>query len=331
MHPVLFEIPGTDFPIRSFGVFVALGFLLAVWLWGKVLARHGADPENDPDRASNVGAWILVGVVGGARLFYGAVETVRYVTADKTPAIERYLEADDRGRAIGSLLAEAETDEERRAIQVELDEARRIAVGYAFTRDPLELLYIWKGGLVMYGGFFGAILLGVYAARKNGLHPWNALDTGLVCAFVGQSLGRWSCLLVGDDYGSIVPEGKEGLPFPLTITVPSSEWLANNPESLFAPELAGEVLWATQVWMSLNALLVAAVGYLVLRRKPAPGVVTGVVFLLYGVTRFVIEMFRGDEVRGVWFDGAISTSQLIAIPGALFGLWLILRMRKRAA
>ena len=113
----------------------------------------------------------------------------------------------------------------------------------------------------MYGGFAGAMLLGTWAARRAGLHPWNALDTALVGGFVGLAVGRWGCLLVGDDYGRIVPEKYAHLPFPLTIRVPSLEWLTAHPKSLFDDGLAGKVLWATQPWMSLNALAVAGVAF----------------------------------------------------------------------
>ena len=35
--------------------------------------------------------------------------------------------------------------------------------------------------------------------------------------------------------------------------------------------------------------------------------------LAYGMTRFVIEFFRGDVARGSIFNGALSTSQFIAL------------------
>ena len=41
MYPVLFEIPGVGFPLRSFGVLVATGFLVGLWLWGRSLRRFG--------------------------------------------------------------------------------------------------------------------------------------------------------------------------------------------------------------------------------------------------------------------------------------------------
>jgi len=162
MHPVLFEIPGLGFPLRTFGVLVASGFLFAVWLWGKYLTRFGRDPEGDPARASQVGVWLLVGVLGGARLFYVGVEVTRYLSADTTPGIESYLGATDRGTVARRLALEAPD---------ELERAQELSIGHDLLHDPIQILFLWRGGLVMYGGFLGAVLLGSWAARRHGLDP----------------------------------------------------------------------------------------------------------------------------------------------------------------
>ena len=309
MYPVVFGF------LPSFGLLVATGFLVGVWLWGRLLATHGLDPKEDPQRASDVAIWLLVGVIGGGRLMYVAVETTRYLGAERSEAMEAYLDGD---AARATELSDAEWDT-----------VQHITVGHAFLNDPLKLFFVWEGGLVMFGGMAGAMILGAWAARRRSLNPWNGLDTGLTAGFVGQAIGRWGCLLVGDDYGRVVPEGSEGLPFPIAIRVPSAEWLQANPKSLFDRDLAGEVLWATQIWMSLNALIVAGVAYLVLRRRRHLGTVTGVLLIHYSISRAVIEMFRGDEVRGVWFGGTVSTSQLVAVVGVLVGIAILVTARRR--
>jgi phosphatidylglycerol:prolipoprotein diacylglycerol transferase len=318
VHPVLFEIPGLGWPVPSFGVMVALGFLLATWLWGRFLARYGDDPKGDPERGAQVGTWVLIGVIAGARLLYVGVEVTRYLSADLTPAMARYLDVGERGTAALDPAGAAE-----------IEAARELAVGYDFVHHPVEILFVWKGGLVMYGGFAGALLLGLRAAKRSGLRPWNALDTGLVCGFFGLMVGRIGCFLVGDDYGSVVNEEWAHLPFPITLQVPALAWLEAHPKSMFDHDLAEKTLWATQIWMSVNALCVALVGWWVLRHRRWVGQAAAVIFLQYAVTRFAIECFRGDAIRGVWFGGALSTSQLISIPAALFGLWLLWKNRGR--
>jgi prolipoprotein diacylglyceryltransferase len=325
MHPVLFHVPVLGFPIRTFGALVACGILLAIWIWARLLARHGRDPRADPERASQVALWVVVGVLVGARLFYVLVESARYFAADVTDGMHAYLAAEVRGPLAGVLSKE------------ELEGARRISVGYDFLHDPFKILLIWQGGLVMYGGLFGGILLGLHAARKHGLDPWNGLDTGLTAGFFGLLLGRFGCLFVGDDYGALAAAHEDGWrPLrlanggeigPLTLRVPRLDWLEQNPESLFDHELAGKVLWATQPWMSFNALLLGLVGILWLRRGWRPGVTAALLLLQYSVCRFAIEVYRGDEVRGIWFGGRLSTSQIVSL--ALFGasLWLLARRR----
>jgi len=220
--------------------------------------------------------------------------------------------------------------------------ARKVSVGHDFLADPLKILMIWQGGLVMYGGLVGGILFGLRAARKSGLDPWNALDTGLAAGFVGLLFGRLGCLLVGDDYGRIVPpdfaESLRPITLPnggeigfLTIRVPRLDWLLANSESLFEHELAGQVLWATQPWMSLNAVLCAAAGFLWLRRRTHYGVPAALMLMQYALCRFTIEVFRGDEVRGLWFGGKVSTSQLVSVVILALGAWLLVRRRATPA
>jgi len=314
MHPVLFEIPGLGFPIRSFGVMVAGGIFLAIWLWGKLLERYGDDPEGDPLRGSQVALWIVLGVFVGARLMYVTVEVSRYLATDKAEAVERYLAADTREER--GMASAAMTPEDHQI-------TAKVVGGHDFLHDPFLILMIWKGGLVMYGGLFGGILAGLWAGKRYGLKLANGFDTALTTSFLGLAIGRWGCLLVGDDYGKVVPAGKESLPFPITLKVPDLEWLRANPQSLFDHDLAGQTLWATQVWMSVNAFLLVAVGLFLLKRRRWYGQVGSWLIIQYSITRFLIEMFRGDEVRGVWFDGALSTSQLVSIFGFLLGVTLL--------
>ena len=49
----------------------------------------------------------------------------------------------------------------------------------------------------------------------------------------------------------------------------------------------------------------------------------------YGAGRATIELFRGDAVRGVWFGGTVSTSQLFALIAVVAGAAFLLRDRIR--
>jgi len=278
MHPILFTIPGIDFPVRAFGLMVAAGFLLGTWILGRLVARGSPNPAKDVERYGALPVWVLIGVVLGARILYVIVEISR-----GSPTGQEYL------------------------------------------AQPWKLIAIWEGGLVMYGGMLGGIVGGLLGARRHKIPLWNALDLGLAAAFFGQAVGRVGCLLVGDDYGSLVPERWRHLPFPLTLRVPDPL----PPHSLFGEENAGAVLWATQPMMSVKAILVGLLGLWMLKRRRYAGQAALVMVLAYALLRSAVEVFRGDEIRGLWFAGAISTSQLISIFTGACALLLLLALRKR--
>ena len=278
MHPILFTIPGLDFPIRSFGVMLAAGFLVGSWILGRLAARYGDDPKGDPERFSRVTFWILIGVVLGARALYVLVEIGQ-----------------------GS------------------------EVGHEFTSQPLSMFAVWQGGLVMYGGMIGACTLGLWAAKKEKMRIWHALDLGLIAGMVGLAIGRVGCFLVGDDFGKVVPESCKDLPWPITLHVPNPL----PPASLFGPDNAGKVLWATENWMSMKALLIAFIGWQLLKRRRYGGQVALVIVLLYALLRGTVEFFRGDTIRGLWFGNTISTSQIIGIVMATISGLLLFKFRNR--
>jgi phosphatidylglycerol:prolipoprotein diacylglycerol transferase len=212
-----------------------------------------------------------------------------------------------------------------RLMYVVVEVLRDSPTGQGYLEQPLSMLYFWKGGLVMYGGMAGGILAGVYRMKKLGVRWVHALDMGIVAAFFAQAIGRVGCLLVGDDYGKVVPEQYAHLPFPITVHVPDP-----LPEgSLFELENAGQVLWATQTWMSLNALLLGFIAWRIFKRRRYEGQTTLWIVVLYALGRYVIEMFRGDALRGLWFGGVMSTSQLISVLAGLFALGLLFKNRTR--
>ncbi len=278
MHPILFTIPGVDFPIRSFGVMLAIGFLVGSWVFTKLVEKRVSNPEKDVPRYGQLPVWILIGVVIGARLLYVIVEVSK-----------------------GS------------------------PVGHQYIDKPWTVLAVWEGGLVMYGGLFGGMLAGSWCCFKNDIAIPGAMDVGLVAGFVGYGIGRIGCLLVGDDYGAIVPPEFADWSFPLVLHVPNPL----PPGSLFGDENAGQVLWATQPWMSLNGFLLAALGAFLLKRRHYRGQVSLILIVGYAIDRSIIEHFRGDTLRGVWFGGAISTSQLISIGAGTLALVILLALAKR--
>ena len=66
MWPVVFVIPYLDFPISSFGVMMAAGFLVGTWITAIRMREDGLDPE----LATALLLYVMLGGVAGAKLYY---------------------------------------------------------------------------------------------------------------------------------------------------------------------------------------------------------------------------------------------------------------------
>ncbi len=185
-----------------------------------------------------------------------------------------------------------------------------------FTVHPLEMFMFWKGGLVFYGGLILAVIVSVVYMRKHALPVWKVGDVVAPSIALGQAIGRWGCFFAGCCYGV-----KTDVPWAITFS---------DPRSL-APQ--GIPLHPTQVYLSLNALVIFAILFWLLRRKTFDGQVIWTYGVLYSVGRFIIEYFRGDD-RGYVLEPWLSTSQFIGIfvlGVSVFMLWTLRRRRLSAS
>lgn len=73
MYPELFTIPGTQYTISTFGVMMAIGFLVGYWITKKRMVEVGLDPETAP----NILIWIMLGGVAGSKLYFAIDVSIR--------------------------------------------------------------------------------------------------------------------------------------------------------------------------------------------------------------------------------------------------------------
>ncbi len=181
-----------------------------------------------------------------------------------------------------------------------------------FQHDPVEILRIWHGGLVFYGGFIAALVTALWYIKTRGLSTWKTADILAPPLAFGQFVGRIGCFFAGCCYGKPCE-----LPWAVTFT---------NPESL-APK--GIPLHPTQVYSAINGLLIFVVLMGLRRIKTFEGQIFWFYVLLYGVTRVGIEFFRGDD-RGMLMGGAVSTSQLIGVILAAVATAMLILLKRRS-
>jgi phosphatidylglycerol:prolipoprotein diacylglycerol transferase len=165
-----------------------------------------------------------------------------------------------------------------------------------FSANPFDVFAIWKGGLVFYGGLLAAVPVGIWYVRRHGMPVWKTADIMAPSIALGHAFGRLGCFFAGCCHGSHC----QG-PFCITFTDVHSLAPLNIP------------LFPTQLMESAGEFITFGLLMLLFRYKRFDGQIFGLYLVLYSILRFIIEFFRGDAVRGLYFGGIISTSQIIAI------------------
>src|SRR5437016_8142619 len=186
----------------------------------------------------------------------------------------------------------------------------------SFTTNPADLLTLARSGGVFYGGLIVAVIVALWYIRRVGLPLWTTCDVFAPGIALGHVIGRFGCLFAGCCYGK--PTGK---PWGITFTDPFAATNVGTP--------LGVPLHPTQLYEA-GAELVILLVLLYSERKGRPyaGRTFWLYMLLYAISRFIIEFFRGDE-RGT--VGMFSTSQFISILLAPLAIVMLVYLSRETA
>jgi phosphatidylglycerol---prolipoprotein diacylglyceryl transferase len=167
-----------------------------------------------------------------------------------------------------------------------------------------------QSGGTFYGGMLGGALAIVLYAYFYDLPALSVSDTFAAAIPLGHAIGRLGCFAAGCCYGKPTT-----LPWGVTFTSEVAERLAGTP--------LGVPLHPTQLYEAaaefLNFLLLVWLG----ARQRFTGQMIGAYFILYGIERGTIELFRGDPGRTLLFHGELSLMQVVSLGLVLTGalLW----------
>jgi phosphatidylglycerol:prolipoprotein diacylglycerol transferase len=168
-----------------------------------------------------------------------------------------------------------------------------------FVEHPSDLFSLVRSGGVFYGGLILATLVALWYVRRHRMPVWRVGDAVAPGIALGHVVGRLGCFLGGCCYGR-----PTDVPWAVTFTSPDAAANVGTP--------LGIPLHPTQLYEA-GAELIILVGLLLLERRgrPFPGRTFFSYLVVYGISRFVIEFYRGDP-RGFVVD-TFSTSQFISL------------------
>ena len=238
MHPILFELGG--FPVYTYGVMLAAAYLLGLQF---ALVRARARGL-DPNRVMDLGIWIIVSALVGAKLLLLVVEWDTY------------------GRSLS------------------------------------DVWTLVRSAGVFYGGLIVAVVVAMWYMWRHRMPIWSVSDAFAPGIALGHVIGRLGCFFAGCCFGR-----ETTVPWAVTFHSEYAGRIVGTP--------LGTPLHPTQLYEAGAELLILGVLLVLERRgRSFAGRTFWGYLLLYGISRFIIEFYRGDP-RGT--VGMLSTSQLISL------------------
>jgi len=194
-----------------------------------------------------------------------------------------------------------------------------------YTGGTDQQLRFWEGGFVWYGSFFvGALTLAVYC-RRVGISFAKVGDICITYMAFSAAVGRLGCFFAGCCYGKPT-SGDWGVSFPVGTPAQVDQAAAR----LISDAEASLPVYPTQLFESAAQLALFVLLVYLSPRKRFHGQLLLTWLLGYSLLRLLIEVYRGDAVRGIWLWG-LSTSQWISIGAATLSAswiaWRILTMK----
>ncbi|MDR1401014.1 MAG: prolipoprotein diacylglyceryl transferase [Endomicrobium sp.] len=174
-----------------------------------------------------------------------------------------------------------------------------------FVLYPLDVLKIWNGGLVYYGGFISAAIFTLIYAKKKKMMIFNLGDFFVPALALGHAIGRIGCFFAGCCYGK-----ETNLPWAVVFT------------DKYSLAVRGVYIHATQLYESIvNFILFMFLHFYSKKNTKVPGMAFVTYLVIYATSRFIIEFFR-DNCRGIHCFG-FSISQIISVFLFIIGVLII--------
>ncbi|MEN6576733.1 MAG: prolipoprotein diacylglyceryl transferase [Phycisphaerales bacterium] len=312
MHPQLFEIPIVHLTVKSYGFMMVVGFLAAVAVI-RYLSRHFT---RDPQHITNAALYSLIAGVVGARVFF----IVHYYDQFR----------DDWGDFFAIWNGGLEL------------------IGGVVLAIAVILLYIWHHKLpmrhyldVLAVGLTTALIFGRIGCFLNGCCygkptelPWGVRFPYGSFAYESQASPDMDrhrlearLHLPQEYFGYIDEQG-----YYVAALKPWKYLTPAQQERLAHGEYRCLPVHPTQLYSSAGAVLLTLILYGIWRRSQKaeeakryrfltkPGVTFSIMFILYGILRFCMEMLRDDNP----FEAAgLTIAQILSIALAILGLVLV--------
>ena len=184
----------------------------------------------------------------------------------------------------------------------------------SFKDNLLSIFEIWNGGIAIYGGIIGGLLVGALACKLYKVKVLPMIDLAVLGYLIGQGIGRWGNFVNGEAYGA---DMVKILPWGMQITeVYNGSVLGQT--SIVHPCFLYESLWCILGFVVLHFYS---------KHRKFDGEILLMYLAWYGLERFFVEGLRTDSLYIP--NTEIRVSQLVAAVCVVVAttLWIIIRVK----
>jgi len=182
--------------------------------------------------------------------------------------------------------------------------------GFYFD-DPIQILRLWDGGMSFHGGVIGTSLGILWMARKHRLDWLRVHDYIACCVPFGLFFGRLANFVNGELWGRPTD-------LPWAIIFPTGGEVPRHPSQLYEAGLEGLLLFAILWFLFWKT-----------DARYQPGKLVGAFLLVYGFSRFLVELVRQPDQGLENLPWGLTMGQTLTVPMVLGGAWLIATAKRR--
>ena len=198
-----------------------------------------------------------------------------------------------------------------------------------YLSNPVEILRIWQGGMAFHGGLLGVIVAGILYCKRYKVPMLQISDAMAFVVPIGLFLGRLANFINAELWGRPT-HAQWGVAFPGEAAQHCPDIIgvcARHPSQLYEATLEGLLLGLI--------MLVLVKRFTALKRS---GLITGIFFAGYALSRFTVEFFRQPDFQFVTFDNPIgwaiqfgdyglTMGQILSLPMLAIGVFFLVRAR----
>jgi len=170
-----------------------------------------------------------------------------------------------------------------------------------YYQNPLEILFLWRGGMSFHGGIIGVLIASLIFAKKNNVKILVLTDIVVCATPIGIFLGRIANFINGELYGKKT-FSDYGVIFPKIDMEP------RHPSQLYEAILEGLILF-----FLLNIILK-------FKKKLFNGELSCYFLIFYSIFRIISELFREPAKHIGYIIFNISLGTIISFSFLIFGI-----------